>query len=232
MRSNVSSSPVRLRPTAVVPSPMREDQTPRPEDPYGIAKLSVEFDLAAAHRMFGLDHVIFRPHNVYGEFQNLGDPYRNVVGIFMNRLMQGLPFCVFGDGTQQRAFSYVGDIAPVVAGSPWVPAARNQVFNIGADVPYTVNELAVQIRKAMGRPAHPIEYLPPRNEVAIAYSDHSKARQVFGDHSSTALPEGLEKMAAWAWHEGIQASKPFEGVEVSQKPTSELAALTVSDPLV
>jgi UDP-glucose 4-epimerase len=213
-----------------VPSPMREDQAPRPEDPYGIAKLSVEFDLAAAHHMFGLDHVIFRPHNVYGEYQNLGDPYRNVVGIFMNRLMQGLPFCVFGDGTQQRAFSYVGDIAPVIAGSPWLPAARNQVFNIGADVPYTINELADQIREAMGCPEHPIEHLPPRNEVAIAYSDHSKARRVFGDHARTTLPEGLDKMAAWAWQEGIHAGKPFDGVEVSRNLPQSWRALTVPDP--
>ena len=69
-------------------TPMTEDTTPQPEDPYGIAKLAVEQDLRAAKRMFDLDHVIFRPHNVYGEYQNIGDRYRNVVGIFMNQLMQ------------------------------------------------------------------------------------------------------------------------------------------------
>jgi UDP-glucose 4-epimerase len=199
-----------------VEPPMREDQAPRPEDPYGIAKLAVEFDLNAALHMFGLKHVIFRPHNVYGEYQNLGDPYRNVVGIFMNRLMQGLPFGVFGDGLQQRAFSYIGDIAPVIALSPWVPEAHNQVFNIGADVPYTILELADEIRSAMGRPGHPIELLPARNEVVVAYSDHSKARRVFGDHARTSLGDGLKRMADWAWKEGIQAGKPFEGVEVTR----------------
>src|SRR5438552_8873027 len=76
--------------------PMRETDVPTPEDPYGIAKLSVELDLAAAHRMFGLRYVIFRPHNVYGEYQNLGDPYRNVLGIFMNQIMQGQPMTIFG----------------------------------------------------------------------------------------------------------------------------------------
>ena len=73
-----------------VETPMQEDQAPQPEDPYGIAKLAVELDLRAAHRMFGLPYVIFRPHNVYGELQNLGDPYRNVVGIFMNQIMMRL----------------------------------------------------------------------------------------------------------------------------------------------
>jgi UDP-glucose 4-epimerase len=67
-----------------VEPPMREDQMPRPEDPYGVAKYAVELDLAAAHEMFGLPYVVFRPHNFYGEYQNLGDSYRNVIGIFMN----------------------------------------------------------------------------------------------------------------------------------------------------
>ncbi|HOQ61874.1 MAG TPA: NAD-dependent epimerase/dehydratase family protein, partial [Vicinamibacterales bacterium] len=65
--------------------PMTEATPPHPEDSYGIAKLAVEQDLAAARAMFGLDFVVFRPHNVYGERQNIGDRYRNVVGIFMNQ---------------------------------------------------------------------------------------------------------------------------------------------------
>jgi len=90
---------------------MQEDQRPCPEDPYGVAKLTVELDLAAANHMFGLPYVVFRPHNIYGEFQNLGDPYRNVIGIFMNQILQEKPLTIFGDGTQERAFSYVEDIA-------------------------------------------------------------------------------------------------------------------------
>jgi len=108
-----------------LPPPMREDMTPRPEDPYGVAKYAVEMDLHCAHEMFGLPSIIFRPHNVYGEYQNLGDKYRNVVGIFMNQLMQGRELSVFGDGKQTRAFSYIGDVAPVIANSVNVPAAYN-----------------------------------------------------------------------------------------------------------
>ena len=65
--------------------------------------------------MFGLDYIIFRPHNVYGPRQNIGDRYRNVVGIFMNQILQGQPMTIFGDGTQTRAFSYIDDVAPVIA---------------------------------------------------------------------------------------------------------------------
>src|ERR1700688_2269936 len=108
--------------------PMNEEMVPIPEDSYGIAKLAVEKELQISHEMFGLDYVIFRPHNVYGERQNIGDRYRNVVGIFMNQLLQGKPMSVFGDGEQRRAFSYIGDVAPIIARSIEVPAAFNQTF--------------------------------------------------------------------------------------------------------
>ena len=122
--------------------PMREDMIPQPEDPYGVAKFAVEQDLKCAHEMFGLNYIVFRPHNVYGEYQNIGDRYRNVIGIFMNQLMQGQPLTIFGDGNQTRAFSYISDVAPQMARSVTLPEAQNQIFNIGGDVDYTVNELA------------------------------------------------------------------------------------------
>ena len=206
--------------------PMRETDVPAPEDPYGIAKLSVELDLAAAHRMFGLPYVIFRPHNVYGEYQNLGDPYRNVLGIFMNQIMQGKPMTIFGDGTQARAFSYVGDIVPAIAQSPWAPDAACQVFNIGAEVPCTVNELAKTVAAAMGVPDHPIEHLPARLEVHTAYSDHSKAARIFGARGQTSLDAGVRRMAAWARGGGVRAGQPFEGVEVSRNLPERWRALT------
>jgi UDP-glucose 4-epimerase len=213
------------------PPPMREDQPPRPEDPYGVAKYACELDLAAAHHLFGLPYVIFRPHNVYGEYQNLGDPYRNVVGIFLNQLLQGLPLSVFGDGTQQRAFSYIGDIARLIADSPWVNGTRNEVFNIGADVPCSVNELARAVCSAMGKPGHPVTHLPPRNEAHFAYCDHDKAKAVFGDYPQTPLAEGLRKMSEWARRVGLQASRPFESIELTKNlPPSWLALVAPARP--
>src|SRR4051812_12240234 len=149
--------------------PMTEDQTPEPEDPYGISKYAVELDLRAAHEMFGLDYSVFRPHNVYGERQNVADRYRNVIGIFMNALLHGEPLPVFGDGTQTRAFSHVDDVAPLIARSPLVEAARNEVFNVGADTPYSILELAEEVALAFGVEAE-LRHLPPRNEVVHAFS--------------------------------------------------------------
>jgi UDP-glucose 4-epimerase len=195
--------------------PMREDMVPQPEDPYGISKYAVELDLKAAHDFFGLNHVIFRPHNVYGEYQNIGDRYRNVVGIFMNQILQNRPMTIFGDGTQQRAFSYIGDIAPTIARSPLVKEARNQIFNVGADQPYSVDYLALEVAKAMG--VNPrIEQLPARSEVSLAYSDHSAVKALFGETPQTSFEEGLHRMAKWVKTVGSRKSKDFEKIEVSR----------------
>jgi UDP-glucose 4-epimerase len=193
--------------------PMTEKTHPHPEDPYGIAKLAVEQELRVSKEMFGLDYVIFRPHNVFGERQNIGDKYRNVVGIFMNQILQGKPMSVFGDGNQTRAFSYIGDVAPYIAKSIELPAAYNQIFNIGADQPYSVNELAQAVGRAM-QVEPDILHLPARNEVFTAYSSHDKVRQVFGDHKPYSLEEGLERMAVWVKQHGARASMEFKNIEI------------------
>ena len=196
-------------------SPMSEDMIPVPEDSYGISKLAVEQELRVSHEMFGLDYVVFRPHNVYGERQNIGDRYRNVVGIFMNQLLRGEPMTIFGDGLQQRAFTHIDDVAPIIAESVNVPSARNQIFNVGADVPHTVNELAKVVSEAMGKPCH-VNHLDPRNEVKIAFSDHSKAERAFGKREKTTLSEGVGAMAAWVREHGARESSIFEGIEVAR----------------
>ena len=196
--------------------PMREDMNPVPEDPYGVAKLAVEQDLRTAHEMFGLPYIIFRPHNVYGEYQNIGDRYRNVVGIFMNQLMQGKSLTVFGDGLQTRAFSYIRDMSPYIANCVNVPEAYQQVFNIGADREYTVKELAEEVMKAMGIEGE-LRHLPARNEVVHAYADHSKSHNILGVTANTTLADGLQHMADWAKKVGSRKSGHFEAIEITEK---------------
>ncbi|MGP8216962.1 MAG: NAD-dependent epimerase/dehydratase family protein [Bacteroidia bacterium] len=196
--------------------PMNEDMTPSPEDSYGVAKYAVEMDLRCTHEMFGLNYIIFRPHNVYGEYQNIGDRYRNVVGIFMNQLMQKKPLTVFGDGSQTRAFSYIADVAPYIANSVNVKEAYNQVFNIGADKEYTVRELAEATMNAMNMKEQ-VRYLEARNEVLHAHADHSKAKKIFKIKSTISLDDGLKAMAEWAKKVGIRKSKRFTDLELTEK---------------
>lgn len=198
-----------------IPPPMKEDDIPHPEDPYGIAKFAVEMDLRNAYHLFGLKYIIFRPHNVYGECQNIGDKYRNVVGIFMNQLMQGKPLSVFGDGKQTRAFSYIRDVSPHIANSVNIPEAHNQIFNIGADKKYTVEELAKAVMEAMDIKGK-LRYLPPRNEVLHAYANHSKAKEFFSIKHATPLSVGLKRMSEWVKKYGIRKSKKFKSIEISK----------------
>lgn len=196
--------------------PMTEDTVPMPEDSYGIAKYAVELELECSHKMFGLNYIIFRPHNVYGERQNIGDKYRNVIGIFMNQILQNKPLTVFGDGEQSRAFSYIGDVAPIIAKSIRINEAYNDVFNVGADIPYTINQLIQKVREVMS--AEPeVRYLDPRNEVVHAYSSHKKAETVFKLQEKTELETGLLKMSEWVKRHGAKSTKNFGEIEIEDK---------------
>ncbi len=197
-------------------TPMSEEMTPQPEDSYGIAKRAVELELQCSKEMFDLDYVIFRPHNVYGELQNIGDRYRNVLGIFINQIMRGEPLSIFGDGSQTRAFSYVSDVVRPIAVAPDTAGARGEIFNVGADRPWSVNDLANLVREEMGVPDHPIVHHEARNEVVDAFSDHSKLSRVFGREESVPLPEGVRRMCAWAREHGPRETEPFAGIEIEK----------------
>jgi len=120
-----------------------------PEDPYGISKYAVELDLKAAHELFGLNYIIFRPHNVYGPRQNIFDKYRNVVGIFLYNLLHNEPMGIFGDGRQTRSFSYIDDVAPYIAAAPYFEHLQNKLFNIGADAVHSLSDLARAVAESM-----------------------------------------------------------------------------------
>ena len=198
-----------------MPVPYTEAQHPQPEDPYGIAKLAVEQDLKNAYEQFGLNSIIFRPHNVYGPLQNIGDRYRNVIGIFMNQLLQEQPLTIFGDGKQKRAFTYIHDIVPYMAQSVAFAKAYNQTFNIGSDTVYTVNELAQTVCDVMGIKGA-VQHLPSRNEVVEAFSDHSKFTAIFTPKTETTLSTGLQEMADWVKIHGSRKSLPFSAIEITK----------------
>jgi UDP-glucose 4-epimerase len=127
--------------------------------------------------------------------------------------MQDQPLTIFGDGTQTRAFSYIDDVAPVIAGSVDVAESVGEVFNIGADRPYEVLELAQVVAHAFDVEPD-ITHLPERNEVVHAYASHDKVRSVFGGDQPVPLEVGIGKMAEWAKRAGPRKTKEFEGVEV------------------
>jgi UDP-glucose 4-epimerase len=195
--------------------PLREDTSPKPEDPYGIAKYAVELDLASAHHLFGLKYTIFRPHNVYGERQNIADRYRNVIGIFMNQILRGEPCTVFGDGHQTRAFTHVLDVAPLIARTVEIPQTAGQVFNVGADAVYSVNQLVEAVQKAVGKNTG-VVHLEPRKEAIHAFADHTKVRQLLDYEPAISLSAGLTRMAEWVMRAGPSVPGRFQAIEIQK----------------
>ena len=158
-------------------TPMREDDVPQPVDSYGNAKFAVERELDITMRLQGLPYFALRMHNVYGEWQNMRDPYRNAVAIFLNQVLRGEPITVYGDGLQVRAFTYVGDIVGTFLAAADSPDAWGKVFNVGSATTSTVRQLAYTVREAMNVPDHPVLHLPERDEVRVAFTDSSRARR-------------------------------------------------------
>ena len=193
--------------------PMHEELTPMPEDSYGIAKYAVEQELIASKRLFDLDYTIFRPHNVYGELQNISDRYRNVIGIFMNKIMQGESLVIFGDGEQTRAFTHIADVAPHIAQSVNIHDASCEIFNLGTDKHVSVNKLADLVMSAMDKEVS-VQHFRARDEVKHAYCSHDKFQRVFGTTSPIELSEGLHRMAVWAKNVGPRPATEFDDIEI------------------
>lgn len=206
--------------------PFVETQQPQPVDPYAIAKYAVEQDLYAAKTIWpDFNYTIFRPHNVYGENQNIGDKYRNVIGIFMNQIMLGLPLTVFGDGEQTRAFSYIDDVAIPIAQCVNIPGANHEAFNIGGDTAYSINQLIKVVAEAFDE-IPKVKYLKARNEAVHAHSDHKKAKAIFGEPTGITLNEGVKRMAEWAKVVGARESAEFDNIEVAENLPESWEILT------
>ncbi len=180
--------------------PFVETMPTKPVDIYGVNKTAAERCLQILAETHGFEYVILRPHNVYGPRQNLRDPYRNVVGIFINRMLQTLPIYIYGDGAQRRAFTYIDDITPQIARAGWEAAVVNGTFNIGADAPLSIENLALMVLS--GVPYEPfIHYLEDRpREVKYAWSDNSQWWRTLGGQPlpETPLGYGLQQTINWA----------------------------------
>ena len=190
--------------------PFTEDKRPQPIDPYGIAKYAVECDLKLAHEQFGLRYNIVRPHNVLGIYQNIWDKYRNVIGIFIRKTLNGQPILVYGDGEQTRAFS---DIKYYM--EPFdrlLTEYDGETFNIGADKYFTLNEVAEAVQKVGKKYGYevPIEHGEPRHEGKHAYCDHTKAKSMLQFSDGTNLEELIESMFVWAMKQPNRKVKNME----------------------
>lgn len=194
--------------------PFDESLPKRPVDVYAVAKAAMEDTTAILSDVHGFDYTIIRPHNVYGPRQIIWDPYRNVVGIFVNRIMHGKPPIIYGDGEQTRSFSYIDDVAPYIAKAGFLDETKGEVINVGPLEEFSINELADTVISVMGVDMEP-HHLPDRpREVKHAYCTNDKARRLLGYHTSVTLHEGISRMVDWAKEIGPQEWQWLEDYEL------------------
>lgn len=200
--------------------PFEETMLPKPQDPYGIAKLAGEQLVANISTIHGMEYVIAVPHNIIGPRQKYDDPYRNVASIMINLMLQGRQPIIYGDGEQKRCFSIIHDdiqILEKLVDSSKVPG---EIINIGPDEEFvSINELAVICADILHFNLDPV-YVPGRpQEVKLATCSADKARRLLQYKTKYTLRQGLEEMAQWIEARGTKKFKYAFDIEIENTLT-------------
>jgi UDP-glucose 4-epimerase len=194
--------------------PFKESDLPEPIDPYGVAKYACEMDIKIAGSQHGLDWCILRPHNVYGRNQNIWDRYRNVLGIWMFQNMNELPFTIFGDGRQQRAFSCIDDCLLPLWKAGVDARASKKIINIGSWRYYSIQEAAQILKEVIGKAT--IRYEAARHEVKDALPAHELSISILDYQDNTTLRMGLKMMWDWAQKQPRRSQKSWDKYELEK----------------
>lgn len=211
--------------------PFMEHEHPDPVDPYGIAKVAAENILRNLCHVHGIEYVIAVPHNIIGPRQKYDDPFRNVASIMMNRMLQGKQPVIYGDGEQQRCFSFVGDCLQCLVKMGFQGGLDGEIINIGPDEdPVSIRALARKIadhtlfREKVGG-LYPIFMAGRPQEVRVALCSSTKARRVLGYVTKTSLDDGLKEMVRAMLSRGPRPFKYHLPIEIK----SPLTPLTWTD---
>lgn len=184
--------------------PYKEDGPTIPKDVYGINKLACEQMLKIMAKVHNFKYTIFRPHNIYGPGQNMSDPTRNVVALFMRNIIENKPYKLFGNGEMRRAFSFVTDVVDVLA-EPLITLDDtkfdNITMNVGSCNDISIKELSDLIQNIAGKKAE-IEYLEARpQEISMFLADHTTQNKLV-TYKETPIKEGITM--TWNWVNNIK----------------------------
>ena len=205
--------------------PFEERMERCPDDVYGVSKAAMEKTTEILSEVHGFKYVIIRPHNVYGPRQNMADPYRNVIAIFINCLLNNKNFYIYGDGNQKRAFSYIDDFTPYIIRAAFIKEAEGEIFNIGPTKEYSINELVRVVLKSFFPNGNIPKNLKPKflpirpKEVINAWCTVSKAERSLGYKTTIGLEEGVKKMIEWARKKGAQKFMYLDDLEIKNDKT-------------
>ena len=203
-------------------SPFTEDMTPKPVDPYGIAKVAVEDTLKLLCEVHSMDYNIAVPHNIVGPNQKYDDPFRNVMSIFINRNLQNKPSIIYGDGNQKRCFSYIDDVIFCLEKLALDKKINKEIINIGPDEEtITVNELAKIVANETGYNGKPLYVSGRPQEVLEASCSSDKARKLLEYKTKTSLRNSVKLTADYIRKKGTKEFIYNLPVEIKTNKTPE-----------
>jgi UDP-glucose 4-epimerase len=189
-------------------TPFKESMKPMPVDPYAISKVAAEDVLINLCELNNIEWVIAVPHNIIGPRQKYDDPFRNVVSIMINRMLQNKAPIIYGDGNQKRCFSYIDDCLSCLLPMLDQKNLNKEIINIGPDEEFvTINKIAEICSNITRTNLSPV-YRPDRpREVKHATCSADKARKLLNYKTSINLTEGIQKTFEYIKKRG---TKPFD----------------------
>ena len=175
--------------------PVQETHALNPMDPYGISKLAIEKYLNYFNRAYGLDYLILRYSNPYGERQS-PHSQQGVIPVFLNRIKMGERPVIYGDGSMERDYIYVGDAVEATI-TALEKKTVHKIFNVGSGAGTSINRLIELMSGVAGRKIEPVYAEDTAIRVQKVVLDVSRMRDEVGWKPSTSLQEGIER--TWRW---------------------------------
>ncbi len=204
-------------------TPFTEDMNPKPIDPYAISKVAAENVLKNLCDLNNIEWVIAVPHNIIGPRQKYDDPFRNVVSIMINRMLQKKAPIIYGDGEQKRCFSYIDDCLSCLLPMLDQKNLNKQIINIGPDEEFvTINKISEICSNVTGSNLKPIYKKDRPKEVKHATCSANKARKLLNYKTKTDLINGISKTYDYIKQRG---AKPFNyhiNLEIKNELTPEV----------
>lgn len=179
--------------------PTREDHHPYNNRTwYGASKVMLEGLLRSYHAMYGLPYVAMRYFNVYGPRMDIHGKYTEVLIRWMDRIANGQPPLILGDGLQTMDFVYIDDVARANVAALRADC-EDEVFNVASGCETSLAELASALLSVMGAQGLVPEHGPERsvNPVPRRLASTEKAERLLGFRSQVGLHDGLSQLVAW-----------------------------------
>ena len=203
-----------------IKTPFKEDDILKPVDPYGVSKVAAENVLKILSKTHGFEYNIAVPHNIIGPKQKYDDPYRNVVSIMTNLILQNRQPIIYGDGKQKRCFSDIDDCLFCLDKLITDKNIISQTINIGPDEEFvTINELFKKISNKLQFNKEPKYYLDRPNEVKNAVCSSDKARKILNYKTSISLDDSIQKVINYIKKKGTKEFKYNYMLEIENENT-------------